>query len=164
MPFASSPVWRRVVDVENRVLLVEAEAPLRRSLEKFLERTGYTFVSCSSAREALLLADEFHPDVVIAEYRLPDSNGVVLLEKLKLLLPRAALIMISEYDFQAVMRELTRVNVRSFLQKPFDLAELEAALSSLRAKVKVRFPMKVEWNRELCVEGIPGCPASVFGK
>ena len=152
------------MEVENRVLLVEAEAPLRRSLEKFLERTGYTFVSCSSAREALLLVEEFHPDVVIAEYRLPDSNGVALLEKLKLIVPRAAMIMISEYDFQTVVRELARVDVRSFLQKPFDLAELEAAMSLSRAKVKVRFPMKVEWKRELCLEGVPGRPASVFSK
>jgi two-component system OmpR family response regulator len=126
-----------VAQVEIRVLLVEAEAPLRRSLENFLERAGYIFKSCSSGREALLVADAFDPDAVIAEYHLPDANGAELLGKLTRIKPDLRTTLISEFDFQAIADALVRVNVGSFLKKPFDLAELEIALSSGSRRRKV---------------------------
>ena len=50
------------VSVENQVLLVEDEASLRRSLIKYLERAGYAFECCSTARDALALAERLDPD------------------------------------------------------------------------------------------------------
>ena len=146
------------MSAENRVLLVEDEASLRRSLEKCLERAGYTFECCSTARDALALAERLDPDIVIAEYHLPDANGVALLEKLTRIVPNAAAILLSEYDFQAIAKDVLHVNVRSFLKKPFDLVELEAALSSARSKVKLTSVENVQ--RELIAEfeGIPGSP------
>lgn len=146
--------------MENRVLIVEDEAPLRRSLEKFLGRAGYAFDSCSSGREALALAEKRNYTIVIAEYRLPDANGSSLLQKLKRIIPEAAMILISEYDYQTVAQDLVQADVHSFLQKPFDLVEMENALFTARSKPQVRVKFKrVSWKSELCVEGIP---ASIF--
>ena len=137
--------------MDNRVLLVEAEAPLRRSLENFLERAGYTFESCSSGREALLKAKAFDPDAVIAEYHLPDANGAELLGKLMRITPDVKTILISEFDFQAIADALIRVEVGSFLKKPFDLAELEIALSNGTSLRK----LKVETKRSGCKVCLP---------
>ena len=135
--------------MENRVLLVEDEAPLRRSLEKFLERAGYAFDSCATAREALVLAEKLDYNIALVEYHLPDANGASLLEKLRRTIPDIATIMISEYDFQAVVCDLVRTNVRCYLKKPFDLAEFEAALKN---RVSVE---KSDWAQEFSVEGMP---------
>jgi len=135
--------------LENRVLLVEDEAPLRRSLEKFLERAGYAFDSCATAREALVLAEKLDYNIALVEYHLPDANGASLLEKLRRTIPDIATIMISEYDFQAVVCDLVRTNVRCYLKKPFDLAEFEAALKN---RVSVE---KSDWAQEFSVEGMP---------
>ncbi len=121
--------------VENRILLVEANTPLRRSLEKFLNQAGYAFESCSTACEALTLAGKLRHDVVIVGYHLPDANCPSLIEKLKLLHPRCVTIVISKYDFQVVVHDLDRVKIESFLKKPFDLADFELALSSALSKV-----------------------------
>ena len=139
---------------KNRVLLVEDEASLRRSLEKYLERAGYTFECCSTARDAIALAERLFPEIVIVEYHLPDANGLVLLEKLTRIVPNVAGILLSEYDFQAVVKDLVGVAVRSFLKKPFDLTELEAALSSARSKVRLASP-DVERERNLNFRGVP---------
>lgn len=122
------------MDCAHRVLLVEADAPLKRSLENFLERAGYAYDCCSNAREALMLIADFHHDIVIVEYLLPDANGVALLKKLMQIVPGAATIMISEYDFQVIAAELAQVEVVSFLKKPFDLVDFETALSSACSK------------------------------
>jgi DNA-binding NtrC family response regulator len=144
------------VNVENLVLVVEDEASLRRSLTKYLERAGYTFECCTTAREALALAERLGPDIVIVEYHLPDANGVALLEKLMRILPDLAVILLSEYDFQAVAKDLAHVAVRSFLKKPFDLVEFETALSSARSKAKLMSVADLERDREFGFKGIPG--------
>jgi DNA-binding NtrC family response regulator len=143
------------VNAGIQVLLIEDEAPLRRSLENYLERAGYTFECCSTAREALTLAERLAPDILIAEYHLPDANGVVLLEKLTQIVPKAAAILLSEYDFQTVVKDVAHMSVRSFLNKPFDLVELETALSSARSKAKLALVDDTEEERKLAVKGMP---------
>jgi two-component system, NtrC family, response regulator AtoC len=145
------------VTAKNLVLLVEDEASLRRSLEKYLERAGYAFECCSTARDAMALAERLPPEIVIAEYHLPDANGLALLENLTRIVPNLAGILLSEYDFQAVAKDVAHVAVRSFLKKPFDLVELEAALSSARSKVKMASASSVEnveTERKLDFEGM----------
>jgi DNA-binding NtrC family response regulator len=122
------------VRADNLVLLIEDDAPLKRSLEKFLNQAGYAFDSCSTAREALALAEKHRHNVVIVEYHLPDSNGASFLEKLMLVAPTTSAIVLSKYDFQAVAHDLDRVKIESFLKKPFDLVEFESALSSACSK------------------------------
>ena len=147
---------RLQVNAEIQVLVVEDEASLRRSLEKYLERAGYAFECCATAREALALAERLDPAIVITEYHLPDANGVALLEKLMRIIPDVAAILLSEYDFQAVAKNLDAAVVRSFLKKPFDLVELEAALSSARSKAKLASVDNIESEREFVFEGISG--------
>ena len=150
--------WRLRVSAENQVLLVEDEVSLKRSLTKYLERAGYSFECCSTARDALALAERLNPDIVIAEYHLPDANGLALLEKLTRMLPDVATILLSQYDCQAVAKDLLHVKVQSFLKKPFDLVELEVALSSARSKAKFNpvenFQGKLKTERE----GLTGSP------
>ena len=145
---------------ENLVLLIEDDAPLKRSLEKFLNQAGYAFDSCSTAREALALAEKHDHDVVIVEYHLPDANGATLLEKLKLVAPAASAIVLSKYDFQVIANDLDRVKIGSFLKKPFDLVELESALSSACSKASK--PVRNgSWQPEVHYEGMP---ASTFAR
>lgn len=143
------------MELESRVLLIEDEAPLRRSLEKYLEGAGYTFDCCSNAREALNRAAKRPYGIIIAEYHLPDANGSVLLEQLIRIMPKAVTIMISEFDLQAVAADLFRANIKWYLKKPFDLVDLEAALSSARSKLGVSSIENVDWKRELHMLSMP---------
>jgi len=142
------------VRVENLVLLVEDDASLRRSLEKFLKKAGYTFESCSTASQALNLAQKAAPHAVILEYHLPDANGPSLIEKLRFITPETVAIVLSEYDFQTIAEDLDRVKIEAFLKKPFDLVDFEAALCSACAKAS-RNPGKGEWLPEVKLEGVP---------
>lgn len=142
------------MESENRVLLVEDEAPLRRSLEKFLERSGYCYDSCSCARDALNLARLSPYGIIILEYHLPDANGGTLLRDLNLLNPDVASIVISEFDYPSVAQDLLKVNVRFFLKKPFDVAELESAMISASSK-QCLLSRKPEWEQMLNLDTAP---------
>ena len=144
---------------EHSVLLVENDASLRRSLEKFLNQAGYAFSGCSTAAQALALAQEATPDVVIADYRLPDANGCSLIEKLNLFAPEAVIIVLSEYDYQTLAGDLCRCRIRTFLKKPFDLVDFEAALCSAWAEAGSN-PTEGERLPETKLQGVPASNSS----
>jgi CheY-like chemotaxis protein len=124
---------------KERLLLVQDEAPLRRSLESFLRRGGYAFDSCGTAREALANVNHHPYRVAIVDYHLSDGDGAALIERLRTVQPNLLAIMLSAYDFQAIAEELRAIDVHAFLKKPFDPIDLETALRSACAR-----------NRSLC--------------
>ena len=124
---------------EERLLLVQVEAPLRRSLETFLRRGGYAFDSCGTSREALARAG-LHPyRVAIVDYHLSDGDGAALIEGLRAVRPHLQAIVLSPYDFQAIADDLRTVDVHAFLKKPFDPIDLETALRSACARNRSLF-------------------------
>ena len=135
------------MEVQIRILLVEDDAPLRRSLEKFLTNAGYHLYTCSDGRQALAAVQSYRPDILICEYHLPDANGAVLLERMLRFVPDAVAVLISEYDFQWIADEIAQVHVHGFLKKPFDLAELETILTSACCQVRISM-RNLEWNAE----------------
>ncbi len=118
----------------HRVLLVEDNPPLRRSLENYLERAGYICDSCSTASESFILTDQRSYDIVIAEFLLPDANGAELLRKLLLKAPHMEVILLSQFDFQSIAEKLPDFDLHCFLKKPFDLDDFETALSILQVE------------------------------
>ncbi len=143
--FANIYCRRRNVEVQFRILLAEDDAPLRRSLKKFLTNAGYSLCTCSNAREALVAAEDFRPDIVICEYHLPDANGAMLIKRLLAVTHDVVAVLISEFDFELIADEVAQSNVHGFLKKPFDLAELETVLMSACCQVRISM-CNLMWN------------------
>jgi DNA-binding NtrC family response regulator len=142
------------VEAAVRVLLVEDEAPLRRSLTKFLERAGYAIDACTTVRDALVRAKHHAYEILIAEYRLPDEDAPELLRQLKRTLPEITSIVIAEYDPPVVADALNRVGVGLYLKKPFDVVDLEAALLSAGSKAPDSF-QNFDWTQALDHDDVP---------
>jgi DNA-binding response OmpR family regulator len=66
-----------------RVLVVEDDATSLRFLSLFLTRSGLSVSQAKDADSALRLAAESRPDVVVMDWKLPDSTGVQLLRDLR---------------------------------------------------------------------------------
>lgn len=115
----------------QRVLLVEDDAPFRRSLQSYLERSGYDVVNCATARRAIELHSRAPFDLAVIEYHLPDANGADLGRRLMLMRPDLRVVMISFYDYDLISREVRKAGVQGFLKKPFDPAEFDATLKMI---------------------------------
>jgi len=63
----------------TRVLIVDDEPAVLRSLERLLSREGFTVRATTRCSEALDMLDQFEPDVVIADFRMPEMDGRQLL-------------------------------------------------------------------------------------
>lgn len=118
----------------RRVLVVDDEALIRWSLTQTLEDRGFEVRQASSAADALksVMSDD-SLDVVLLDFRLPDSNDLRLLARIRQLLPGAAVILMTVYSTPEVAQGALDLGAARVISKPFemnDMASLVVQVSS----------------------------------
>jgi DNA-binding NtrC family response regulator len=109
------------------VLVVDDEALLRWSLAELLRSNGHSVIeaaSADSARAAITHASE-PIDVVLLDYRLPDSNDLRLLDEIRGSLPQSAVVLMTAFGTPEVMQEALDRGAYCVLNKPFDMHGVE---------------------------------------
>ncbi len=123
------------------VLVVDDEQLIRWSLHERLSDEGYDVVEAATAKEALA---RFGPDVdlVLLDFRLPDSDGLRVLKQLKAAEPDTPVIMLTAVSSVETAVEAMKQGAYHYANKPFNLDELallvEKALETTALKREVR--------------------------
>jgi two-component system nitrogen regulation response regulator NtrX len=102
----------------RRILVVDDEENIGRSLRMILEREGYQVNSVHSAAEMRKFPERARMDLYLFDVRLPDANGIDLLRELQASEITAPVIMISGHATIADAVEATRAGAFDFLEKP----------------------------------------------
>jgi two-component system nitrogen regulation response regulator NtrX len=102
----------------KRVLIVDDEENIGRSLRMILEREGYAVNVCKSVAEFRRHPDAQRADAYLLDMKLPDGNGIDLLKVVKQNGASAPAIMISGHGTIADAVEATRAGAFDFLEKP----------------------------------------------
>lgn len=117
--------------LKRRVLFVEDEASLRRSYRRFFG-PRYEVAFAADGANALRLMHEDAPDVAVLDLRLPDTDGIELLRRLRTLRPDLPVIITSAYlSLEPQLRVLDLAH-HGYFVKPFDLADLGARIDAIR--------------------------------
>ncbi len=99
--------------------MVEDEDSLRSLVRETLRRYGYDVVDASNADAALVAAAQSEPDILVTDIVMPGTGGHELAARMRESHPRAAILYMSGYTDDAIVRNaLSRVGTL-FLQKPF---------------------------------------------
>lgn len=109
-----------------RVLVVDDELLLRWSLSEVLKRHGHTVVEATSARTCReAMEDEERIDVVLLDFRLPDSQTLDLLREIRSRRPRAAVVLMTAYGAAEVVEDALALGASRVITKPFDMNAVE---------------------------------------
>jgi two-component system cell cycle sensor histidine kinase/response regulator CckA len=114
------------------VLLVEDEDAVRSFAARALGQRGYQVLEASTGTEALDVFESHQGDVdlVVSDVVMPEMDGPTLMEKLRRDRPDLKIIFISGYAEDSFRKHLAENEDFMFLQKPFDLKELAAAVKA----------------------------------
>ena len=119
------------------ILIADDNQAMREAIIRFVEAEGYTALAARNGREALALALEKQPDLVLLDVTMPDIDGFEVCRQLKDD-PRTALIpitMLTVLDSPDHRRYGIEAGADDFLTKPFDERLLRARIQSqLRTK------------------------------
>jgi two-component system, NtrC family, response regulator AtoC len=118
-----------------RVLIVDDESLIRWSLAETLTDEGYGVLEAADGQGALeALRDTPRPvDVVMLDYRLPDSNGLQLLGKIRTLSPRSRVVMMTAHGTPEVIAEAVRLGAVCVVNKPIDMHGVADLVSRVHA-------------------------------
>ena len=114
-----------------RVLVVDDEALIRWSLVETLTSGGHTVVEAGDAAGALRTVTESAApfDVVLLDFRLPDSSDLALLSRLKRLSPATRIILMTAFGTPEMRRAATELGASCVLDKPFEMDDVAPLLS-----------------------------------
>ena len=112
------------------VLVVEDHDSTREVIGKLLARTGCTVRGAGSAREALATVDDFVPDVVLLDMRLPDAHGLEVHAALLATgrLDAATFVALTGDTERDTIERIRAAGIRRRLEKPVGAAALTAAV------------------------------------
>lgn len=113
---------------QGRVFLVEDEPAAVRVTQLALERAGFEVVACEDAASALRRFDEVHPDVVLADYLLPELSGLELLRYVVRRAPDVPVVLITGHGNEKLAVDALKLGAYSYLPKPLDFEELALVL------------------------------------
>ncbi len=111
-----------------RVLIVDDEPNIRRTLRMALEAAGHTVAESASAAEAVRLVERSPWDVALVDLKLGAESGLDLLEPLTAQQPRLAVVLITAHASMDTAVEALRRGAFDYLPKPFTPAQVRAVL------------------------------------
>jgi DNA-binding NtrC family response regulator len=112
----------------SSVLLVEDHRSLQRMLSRALADRGYRVVAAASGEEALARIGECAFDVIVADVVMPGLGGLDLLDQVRALAPRAAVILMTGYATLDSAVAALRGGAADYLEKPFEPDDLAARI------------------------------------
>jgi len=114
----------------RKVLFVEDEAALRRTYDRcFAARYDVAFAG--SGTEARRQLEKFHPEVLVLDLRLPDTDGVTLLQEIRASHPTLPVIVTTSYVSMEPLITVLDLGHSGYLVKPFDMDDLAARIDAL---------------------------------
>jgi two-component system chemotaxis response regulator CheY len=120
--------------MSQTVMIVDDALFMRKILGGMLVSMGYTVVAeAASGIEAMKNLHRVHPDIIMLDIILPDSNGLDLLESIIQTSPHSKVVICSGIGQEDVMQRANDLGASGFIQKPFTPEKVLAVLEKLGA-------------------------------
>jgi two-component system, NtrC family, response regulator AtoC len=141
--------------VKTKILIVDDDVDALELMEELFESKGYDPLTASNGIEALNLVRDEDPDMVITDIRMPDMDGMQLLEELSKRHPQIPVIMVTAHGTIEAAVEAIKMGAKDYILKPLRLDEILAKVETisqlrslekeneyLRSRLQTRFNVK----------------------
>ena len=118
-----------------RVLIIDDDRLMRNSLVDLIEAAGWSAKALARATDATRWIDQFGPDVILSDVRMPDMSGLELLDQLQQAPP---VVLISAHGDIPTAVEAMNKGAYSFIEKPYDPKRLLVILAHAAEQQQMR--------------------------
>src|SRR5918997_2884410 len=104
--------------MKSRILVIDDEAEIRRSVRMILEYEGYDVVEASSGPEGVALAEKESPDLIFLDVKMPGMDGLEALQRIRGANDTVPVVIISGHGTVSTAVEATKAGAFDFIEKP----------------------------------------------
>ncbi len=112
-----------------RILVIDDEHSVRWAFEKALQKANYEVALADNGSKGLELYYEFKPDITFVDIRMPEMDGLQILEKVMADDPKALIIVMTAYSDMETTVNAMKLGAYDFLTKPFNIDECLSLIS-----------------------------------
>lgn len=145
--------------MKNKVLVIDDDGSALDLMKFQLESQGFEVSLAPLAAAALTAVQECEFDIILADFNLPDMNGIDLVKKMKDASPDTEIIMVTGYGSMETAIEATKAGAFFFIEKPVNFDELNIligkALESRRQRSEIK-ELRGRLTSRTSYEGIVG--------
>jgi two-component system response regulator PilR (NtrC family) len=109
----------------SNLLIVDDEQSYRQLLSLVFESEGHSIRTAMNGRNALEVLQAEPADLIISDVRMPDMDGIALLQAAKELYPDIGMVLMTAFATVDTARDAFKLGADDFIQKPFDVEELK---------------------------------------
>jgi two-component system nitrogen regulation response regulator NtrX len=104
--------------MKSRILVVDDELEIRRSVRMILEYEGYDVLEASSGPEGIALVEKESPDLVFLDVKMPGMDGLEALQRIRAVSETLPVVIISGHGTVSTAVEATKAGAFDFIEKP----------------------------------------------
>ncbi len=122
-----------------RVLIADDHEVVRRGLESLFDGTNIEVIAeAANGTKAVAKSLQCNPDVVLMDIRMPESDGLAALERIRRELPDTQVVVLSTYDNPTYIARAITLGASDYLLKGTTREQLVASISASAAGVAIR--------------------------
>ncbi len=119
--------------MSKRILIIEDEQIITKSLQRLLKKEGYTVDISNSGRDALEKVKSQEFNLIVSDVRMPDMDGIETIKAIRQHLSETNKqsipeILITGYADEAKYKEALELKVGGYIYKPFDIQDFLGAI------------------------------------
>jgi len=112
-----------------KVLIVEDDIVSRELLRVVVQKEGYECMCAEDGIQGLETFNEFLPDIVISDIRMPRLDGIGLLKKIRQVERNVIVIIVTAHGNEQIALQTLQLGANNYIKKPIHLEELKILLS-----------------------------------
>ena len=126
-----------------KILVVEDDRDLNRTVCTFLSRTGYEAVGCLNANDAYDALYDSMFDLIVSDIMMPGTDGFEFARNVRALNDNIPILFMTARDDMASKQRGFRIGVDDYMVKPIDLDELFLRIGALLRRAKIATSRKL---------------------
>ncbi len=115
----------------SKILVIDDEQGIRNLLDTLLSRKGYEVVLASNGQKGLELFRRERPDVVVLDLKMPEMNGLTVLQQVRQLNPAQPVVILTGAGTAEAEQQVRALGVTEFVEKEFSMHRLGDSLKRL---------------------------------
>ena len=129
-----------VVEIKQKILVVDDDPDIRRLVETVLEREGFIVETAASAAEFFKILSQFKPELVVLDLQLPDEDGFGIIKKLRNnpLTSNLPVVMLTVQSVDSYKIAGLEIGADDYIVKPFNQGEFIARLKAILRRTNPR--------------------------